>query len=149
MVDSRVTSDGVRRRRECPACKRRFTTYERVAAPNVKVVKRGGKAEPFSQDKLIGTLARVTRDRPSIGAKDVLRIATDIEAQLVDEGLRSVLSARVVEMALERLALVDRVAYERLAINYVGEDGQLRTRGHAPGTDDREQLGLFAEGDDD
>lgn len=141
MIDSRASADGVRRRRECPECKRRFTTYERVGEPNLKVVKRSGKTEPFASAKLMRTLSRVCQGRPNIAAADIERLARAIEAQLIDEGARSVTSTRLVEMVLERLIGIDKLSYDRLAINYIAEDGQLRTHGAADS--DTEQLGLW------
>lgn len=148
MIDSRASVDGVRRRRECPLCKRRFTTYEKQTEPNLKVTKRSGKTEPFSSEKLIATLRRVCRDRPNVGAADIERLARAIEAQLVDERARTVTSGRLVEMVLARLQDIDKLSYERLAINYTSEDGQLRPRGSAAAQQDSGQLGLF-EGEDD
>jgi transcriptional repressor NrdR len=67
VVDSRTTADGgVRRRRVCSQCKRRFTTYERVGSPNLKVLKRSDKTEPFSSDKLLRALRRVCRHRSNV-----------------------------------------------------------------------------------
>lgn len=143
VIDSRASADGVRRRRECPECKRRFTTYERVGEPNLKVVKRGGKSEPFSSEKLISTLERVCRDRPNIDSSDITRLARTIEAQLVDERARSVSSGRLVELVLGKLYDMDKLSYERLASNYLSEDGQLRPYGSANAGDDKSQLGLF------
>lgn len=143
VIDSRASADGVRRRRECPECKRRFTTYERIGEPNLKVTKRSGRSEPFSSAKLMATLKKVCRDRPNISAADIERLARAIEAQLIDEGARVVTSTRLVELVLERLIGIDKLSYDRLAINYVSEDGQLRT--HSASDVDVEQLGLFGE----
>jgi transcriptional repressor NrdR len=146
VIDSRASADGVRRRRECPDCKRRFTTYERVGDLNIKVTKRSGKTEPFSTDKLITALTRICRDRPNISEADIRRLARSIEAQLSDERLKSVDSGHLAELVLERLIGLDKPAYDRLAINYI-ENGVLRTSGRSQENSD--QLGLFGaeEGD--
>ena len=146
VIDSRASADGVRRRRECPDCKRRFTTYERVGDLNVKVLKRSGKSEPFSTDKLVAALTRICRDRPTIDDADIRRLARSIEAQLADERLKTVESGRLAELVLERLIGLDKPAYDRLAINYI-EDGVLRTSGRIGPSSD--QLGLFGAGESD
>ncbi len=149
VVDSRSTADAVRRRRICNECKRRFTTYERLGAPAIKVSKRSGKSEPFESAKIIRALTRVCRDRPRIGKEDILRIARAIEAQLVDERARSIRSSEIVSRLLGRLADLDRIAYNRLAANYIDEDGQLRTDPRQVPDGDAGQLGLFAGEEDE
>jgi transcriptional repressor NrdR len=145
VVDSRATGDGeVRRRRVCNHCKRRFTTYERVGSPNLKVIKRDERTEPFSTDKLLRSLRRVCRHRPAVTPAVIERIAYAIEAQLYDAGARSVRSCQIVDLALARLADVDRVSYHRLAANYLDEDGQLRTEPRPPPIDEPAQQDLFA-----
>ena len=144
VVDSRTTADGgVRRRRVCNACKRRFTTYERVGSPNLKVIKRNDKAEPFSSRKLLRVLRRVCRHRPGITPADIERVAHAIEAQLIDAGAKSVRSHQIADLLLARLAEVDRIAYNRLAANYVDEGGQLRTEPRPVTPEEAAQLGLF------
>lgn len=149
VLDSRSTAEGVRRRRSCNECKRRFTTYERLSAPSIKVVKRSGKSEPFDTAKLLGVLARVCRDRPGIGDPDVLRVARAVEAQLVDERVKSIKSGELVTRVLDLLRDLDKLAYDRLAANYVDESGQLRTDARPERGSDPGQLGLFGGGDDD
>lgn len=141
MVDSRATTDAVRRRRVCDACKRRFTTYERVGAPALKVLKRNDRIEAFDSDKLMNALRRVCHNRPNIDERTIQRIARSIEAQLVDTTARTVSSGQIATLALARLAVIDKLAYDRLAANYIDEQGQLRTEGR---TDEEvAQLGLF------
>ena len=143
VVDSRATGEAVRRRRLCNGCKRRFTTYERVGAPSLKVIKRNDRAEPFDSDKLQRVLARVCRNRPNVDDDTVRRVARGIEAQLVDAGARTVRSSQIVELALARLRDIDKLAYDRLAADYVGEDGHLRTESRAISPEEAAQLGLF------
>ena len=147
VVDSRIAGDGVRRRRLCNECRRRFTTYEKLGLPNIKVVKRSGKSEPFSPDKLVNVLDRVCRDRPAVDAKQILRIARTIEAQLIDERVKSIRSGVLAARVLAMLQKVDKIAYQRLAADYIDETGQLRTEPRTA-ADDEGQLGLF-EGDKD
>ena len=142
-MDSRSTGEAVRRRRLCSACKRRFTTYERVAAPSLKVIKRNERSEPFDSDKLRRTLRRVCRNRPTIKPETIRRVARSIEAQLVDAGARTVRSSQIVELALVRLAELDKLAYDRLAADYMDESGQLRTESRQLSPEEAAQLGLF------
>jgi transcriptional repressor NrdR len=142
VLDSRTTAEAVRRRRNCGECKRRFTTYEKVAAPAIKVVKRSGKTEPFDSEKIIRILIRVSRDRPSFGQEEATRLARTVEAQLLDEGTKSIRSSELANLVLRLLRDIDSLSYDRLAANYMNESGVLRT---TPVADQSEQgqLGLF------
>lgn len=147
MTETRVTADGLRRRRVCAACKRRFTTYERAGAPNLKVHKRDGAFEPFDTDKLLRALERVAAHRTSVSPEDLRRIARDIEATLVDSGRKSVAWNDIVGLALERLHNLDPVAAQRLAANYTDETGAVRFDRSAPAAESP-QLGLPLADDD-
>ena len=126
--DSRPTEDGtaIRRRRVCTACKRRFTTYEKLGAPSLKVGKRDGTVEPFDGDKLLTALRRVCAHRSNVTDEDLKRIARDIEATLVDNGRKSVSWSDLVTLALARLQNVDPLCAQRLAANYTDEAGAVR-----------------------
>lgn len=149
VVDSRTSSDGVRRRRLCTACKRRFTTYEQIAPPSIKVIKRSGKSEPFDFDKLVRSLERVCRDRPGLNRASIARIARTIEAQLLDERVKSIRSGDLVVRVLGLLGEIDRVAESRLAANYIDDDGRLRTDPRPLPFDTPPQLDLFEPEDDE
>ena len=125
VTETRYAPDGVRRRRVCSNCRRRFTTYEKVGAPGLKVEKRSRKPEPFDAEKLTAALTRVCRYRP-VRADDIRRVVRDIEAMLIDHGGRSVRWSDIVLRAIERLEPIDRVSADRLRANYVIEDGSLR-----------------------
>jgi transcriptional repressor NrdR len=144
VLDSRTNPEGVRRRRSCGDCKRRFTTYEKIAAPIVKVIKRNGKSEPFDPQKIVRTMMRVGRDRPMLRSEDALRLARTIEAQLVDDRAKSIRSSEIASRLLTLLSELHRLSYERLAANYVDESGQLRTDSRQANDEDPNQLGLFA-----
>jgi transcriptional repressor NrdR len=126
VTETRVTADGLRRRRVCTACKRRFTTYERVGAPGLKVQKRDGRVEPFDGDKLLVALRRICAHRTTVNDADLRRIARDIEATLVDSGRKSVAWSDLVTLVLDRLNNVDPVCAQRLAANYTDEAGVMR-----------------------
>ncbi len=146
VTETRVTADGLRRRRVCTACKRRFTTYEKLGAPGLKVHKRDGTLEPFDFDKLLTSLTRVSAHR-SVSPDDLRRVARDIEASLVDSGRKSVAWSDIVTIVLDRLRNIDSIAAHRFAANYTDETGVLRFDASSPTADPR-QLGLPLTDDD-
>ncbi|MCL6637886.1 MAG: transcriptional regulator NrdR, partial [Alicyclobacillus sp.] len=121
VVESRASEDGasMRRRREClnPACGRRFTTYERVEQRPLMVVKKDGKREEFSLEKLYRGLSKACEKRP-ISTGEVERVAERIERQLRLEFEREVPSAVIGERVMEELRGLDGVAYVRFASVY-------------------------------
>ncbi|HWU87464.1 MAG TPA: ATP cone domain-containing protein [Kofleriaceae bacterium] len=141
VTETRVTADGMRRRRVCTACKRRFTTYERLGSPGLKVGKRDGSIEPFDSLKLLTALRRVCAHRQNLTDADLQRVARDIEAKLIDSGRKSVAWSDLATLMLDRLANVDAIAARRFAANYTDESGAVRFDG---GHDDTsaQQLGL-------
>ena len=126
VTETRVTADGMRRRRVCAACKRRFTTYEKLGAPGLKVSKRDGSVEPFDGGKLFAAFRRVCAHRTGVRDEDLRRLARDIEATLLDSGRKSVAWSDIVTLALTRLENVDPVSAQRLAANYTDETGAVR-----------------------
>jgi transcriptional repressor NrdR len=131
VTETRVTSDGMRRRRVCNTCKRRFTTYERVGAPGIKVHKRDGSVEPFDRDKLVVALRRVCAHR-NVADVALERIATDLEAQLLDDAQKTVSWAELAELVHGRLASADPVAARRFAANYADDSGEVHFADVAP-----------------
>ena len=126
VTETRVTADGMRRRRVCTVCKRRFTTYGKLGAPGLKVGKRDGSVEAFDGDKLFQALRRVAAHRNIVADEDLRRIARDIEATLVDSGRKSIAWSDIVTLALTRLENIDPVSAHRLAANYTDETGAVR-----------------------
>ncbi|MBI2171365.1 MAG: transcriptional repressor NrdR [Chloroflexi bacterium] len=117
VIDSRDTGDGVRRRRECLGCRQRFTTYERIQTTGLLVVKRDGRREEFSRDKLFNSVRLACAKRPlPTGALD--RLVNDVEAQLHHIGKVEVPSSTIGELVMERLKALDRVGYIRFASVY-------------------------------
>jgi transcriptional repressor NrdR len=119
VVDSRDLDESatIRRRRECSACSTRFTTYERVEAARLTVVKRSGGREEFDRDKLVAGFRKALTRRPvDTGAAE--RAADAIEAQLRAEGVNEIPSERIGELAMERLRELDQIAYIRFASVY-------------------------------
>jgi len=119
VVDSRVGEDGgaIRRRRECLACGRRFTTYERIDEHGLVVRKRDGTNEPFDREKLRNGIGRAATGRLDEHALDAL--ATEVEEQLRTEGSETS-SDRIGVTVLEQLRGLDHVAYLRFASVYKG-----------------------------
>jgi transcriptional repressor NrdR len=114
VVDSRDLDDSatIRRRRECNACASRFTTYERVESARLTVVKRNGERQEFDRRKLASGLEKALWRRPvAQGSAD--DAADEIEATLRAQGIGEVASARLGEMAMDRLRALDQIAYVR------------------------------------
>lgn len=126
VTETRVAPDGVRRRRMCTSCRRRFTTYEKVGSPGLKVEKRDGSVELFDADKLQRALRRIARHRASVKDDDLRRLTRDIEATLVDAGQRTVPWSAIVTLALQRLQAIDPRSADRLLANYLDDAGDLR-----------------------
>ncbi len=119
VVDSRDLDDAatIRRRRECAACGHRFTTYERVEAARLVVVKRDGQRQEFERDKLASGLRKALTRRPvPDGAAEAA--ADEIEVTLRAAGATEVASSRIGELAMERLRSLDQIAYIRFASVY-------------------------------
>jgi len=119
VVDSRDLDESamVRRRRECPACSARFTTYERVEAARLVVVKRDGTRQEFDRDKLAQGLAKALTRRP-VADDAAERAADEIESELRSSGLSEIPSSRVGAMAMDKLRGLDHIAYIRFASVY-------------------------------
>jgi len=119
VVDSRLVADGAVtwRRRECEACKRRFTTYERLEYSLPSVVKKNGQRETFSREKLLRSLQIACNKRPvSVNALD--EIVARVERSLGESGDREVLSQAIGLAVMEALKRTDEVAYVRFASVY-------------------------------
>ena len=119
VIDSRAGDDGatIRRRRECLACRRRFTTYERVERQTLTVVKKGGDREPFDSDKLKRGLAKACWKRP-VTADEIEQAVSALEAELYGTYEGDVPSRVIGERLMEILRHLDPVAYVRFASVY-------------------------------
>lgn len=117
--DSRPTDDGsaVRRRRFCPACGARWTTFERVQLRELTVVKKDGEKMPFDRDKLSRSLHIALRKRP-VDEDRIERIVNSIQRRLETLGESEIPSKVIGEMVMENLANLDQVAYVRFASVY-------------------------------
>ncbi len=117
--DSRPSDDGaaIRRRRSCPECNGRFTTFERVQLRELVILKRSGRRTPFDRDKLARSIAIATRKRP-IEAERIERMISLIVRQLESLGETELPSSVVGEMVMNQLKQLDDVAYVRYASVY-------------------------------
>src|ERR1700688_900074 len=119
VIDSRLSNDGmlIRRRRACSACKRRFTTYERVEEAAPMVVKKDGRREPFDRAKIIGGIKRACEKRP-VSMETIEQIADRVESSALERGEREVASTFIGSALMSELHEIDQVAYVRFASVY-------------------------------
>jgi transcriptional repressor NrdR len=118
VVDSRdIDRATIRRRRECGACGIRFTTYERIEAARLVVVKSDGARQEFDRDKLAAGLRKALTRRP-VADDAPERAADEIEVELRATGLTEVPSSRIGQLAMEKLRALDQIAYIRFASVY-------------------------------
>ena len=119
VVDSRRSEDGdsIRRRRECLACQRRFTTYEIVESLPIIVVKRDGSRQGFDRDKILKSMVRAF-DKRKVEVTQLERITTEIEQTIQNTLEREVSTDKIGEMVMERIKPLDEVAYIRFASVY-------------------------------
>ncbi len=119
VIDSRAggTSEVIRRRRECEACQKRFTTYERIEDTLPTVVKKDGRREPFDRQKLVRGLKVALNKRP-VSVDQIESVTDAIEHKLQEPDLREVSSAELGERVMRELRELDQVAYVRFASVY-------------------------------
>ena len=119
VVDSRHSEDGnsIRRRRECIACQRRFTTYEVVESLPIIVVKRDGTRQSFDRNKILNAMVRAF-DKRKVEMADLERVTTEIEQTIQNTLEREVSTDKIGEMVMERIKSIDEVAYIRFASVY-------------------------------
>jgi transcriptional repressor NrdR len=117
VIDSRISSDGVRRRRECEQCERRFTTYERVEEILPLVIKKDGRREAFDRNKILGGLKKACEKRP-ISLDSILRVADDIEKSIQEKGVKEIPAEDIGLLVMQNLKKLDDVAYVRFASVY-------------------------------
>ena len=115
VVDSRDLDEAsIRRRRECETCGTRFTTYERIEAPRLMVVKRDGARQEFDREKLVSGFRKALTRRP-LPEESAEQAADQIEAQLRAAGSTEVDSSVIGKMAMDKLRSLDQIAYIRFA----------------------------------
>ena len=150
VTDSRANDDGIRRRRECIGCGERFTTVESVQFSTVQILKRDGRREEFSREKLLRGLRSACAKR-NISVAQLDGIVSDIEIRVNGDGRPEVPSALIGELAIDALRRLDHIAYIRFASVYrsfadiesLKEAVEALEQGRVPTAEERElQLGL-------
>ncbi|EXM38285.1 MULTISPECIES: transcriptional regulator NrdR [Ruminococcus] len=117
VIDSRPSEGKKRRRRECPKCGRRFTTYEVVEKPLLMVYKKDGSFEPFDRQKLIKGLQNAIKKRP-VSVEQVTNLVDDIENTYANKMQTETTTGEIGDMVLSGLKKLDNVAYVRFASVY-------------------------------
>ena len=119
VIDSRLSNQGavIRRRRECLACTRRFTTYERVEEILPMVVKKDGRREAFDRAKVLDGLKLACQKRP-VSAEQMEAVVDGIERRLQEMGEKEVPTSVIGETVMRELSRLDEVAYVRFASVY-------------------------------
>ncbi len=119
VIDSRLSKDGrmIRRRRECLGCERRFTTYEKLEEMLPMIVKKDGRREPFSREKIIGGIGKACQKRP-ISMTIIEEFVDSLEQYFQEMGKKEIESSEVGERVINQLKEWDEVAYVRFASVY-------------------------------
>ena len=119
VVETRISEDGdfIRRRRQCGACEKRFTTYERPDVTFPAIVKKDGRRIEYKRSKILGSMSLALRKRP-VSTEQVDSAIERIEEKLLSLGLREVASNRIGELVMRELKKLDKVAYIRFASVY-------------------------------
>lgn len=117
--DSRETVDenAIRRRRECPDCGGRFTTYERIQLQDLTVVKKSGERVPFDRDKLLRSISLAV-SKCGLSTSDVERLVEEIRRELENSGILEISSQLIGEKVMDKLVSINKVAYIRFASVY-------------------------------
>lgn len=119
VIDSRPVEEGnsIRRRRECIACGRRFTTYEKIELLPVMVVKRDGRREPFDAEKVKAGIVRACEKLP-VSVQQIENMAARVEQQAYSSPESEISSAQIGDLVMQELKAVNDVAYVRFAAVY-------------------------------
>jgi transcriptional repressor NrdR len=119
VIDSRESREGdsIRRRRQCLACEKRFTTYERIDEVPYMVVKKDGRREKFDRQKVLGGLLKACEKRP-ISMVRLADLVNQVEARVTDSPDREITTAEVGEFLMDSLRGIDKIAYVRFASVY-------------------------------
>ena len=119
VIDSRPADDNssIRRRRQCDACGKRFTTYEKVETIPLIVIKKDDNREPYDRDKIQGGILRSCHKRP-VSANQITELIEEIETQIFNMEEKEISSSTIGEIVMDKLKDVDQVAYVRFASGY-------------------------------
>ena len=117
VIDSRDVNKGIRRRRQCLSCNKRFTTYERLQAASLFIIKKDQRREEFNREKLLSGMRKACEKRP-LPTGAIEKLADEIEAELYHLGKAEIPSTLIGDMAMEKLKALDYIAYIRFASVY-------------------------------
>ena len=117
VTNKRTAPEGIRRRRECLKCKKRFTTYEIIAKTDLFLIKKDGRRERFEKEKLSRGIHRAFEKRP-VSTEKIKKMIDDIEEQLRRKGKSEIKSALLGEMVMRKIKKLDNIAYIRFASVY-------------------------------
>jgi len=117
VIDSRDVNGGIRRRRQCLQCDLRFTTYERLERTSLFVIKKDGRREEFSREKLLAGIRKACDKRP-LKSGTVEKIVDEIETEIYQTGKAEVSSAAIGDLVMLKLKKIDHIAYIRFASVY-------------------------------
>ncbi|MCJ7604510.1 MAG: transcriptional regulator NrdR [Dehalococcoidales bacterium] len=117
VIDSRDVNDGIRRRRQCLQCESRFTTYERLQPGSLFVMKKDGRREEFSREKLLSGIRKACEKRP-LASGTVDSIVDDIEMELYQTGRTDIPGKDIGDRVMAKLRTLDHIAYIRFASVY-------------------------------
>ena len=117
VIDSREAEDGIRRRRECLGCERRFTTFERVQTAHLMVVKKDGRREEFSREKMRTGIQRSCA-KLAVSAAEIEAIVDDVETTLLSRGEAEAAYTEVGDLVMDSLRALNYAAYVRFASHY-------------------------------
>lgn len=117
VTDKRSSPEGIRRRRECLKCKKRFTTYERIERGDLYVIKKDGRREKFDLKKLEAGIERAFEKRP-VSQEKIKKMLNEIEEQIRKYGKKEIQSSLIGETVMKKLKKIDNIAYIRFASVY-------------------------------
>ena len=117
VTDKRGSPEGIRRRRECLKCNKRYTTYERVSRDGLYVIKKDGSREKFNRVKLESGINKAFEKRP-ISKEKITKMVNDVEEQLRKKGRKEIKSSEIGELVIKKIKKLDNVAYIRFASVY-------------------------------
>jgi transcriptional repressor NrdR len=117
VTNKRGSPGGIRRRRECLKCKKRFTTYERIEQSDLFVIKKDGRREQFNRTKIESGLTKAFEKRP-VSKEQIEKVVEEIEEQVRKRGKKEIKSSLIGEMVIKKIKKVDHIAYIRFASVY-------------------------------
>ncbi|MCL5018454.1 MAG: transcriptional regulator NrdR [Candidatus Pacearchaeota archaeon] len=117
VTNKRKSPEGIRRRRECLKCGKRFTTYEKIAPEDIYVIKKDGRREKFDREKLERGINKAFEKRP-VGKEKIYKMINEIEEQIRKRGKKEVTTFEIGGLVMKKIKKIDNVAYIRFASVY-------------------------------